>query len=287
MTKAVASPIIQQEMDAWVRLGGQNWGILGAYDGSHPTGFHRAGFEVPPTDYSRRHDPGVPYNLAWASAGDFAHVGKAPLRALHAGILARLMDGDPALSMIVEFIGQPWPDKAIMYWARWDGIKNLRKYTGKGHDNWSHISWQRSRGNERAYLWQKAPAGTAAGTVSAPTGGTNMLVLAKSMAGDGTVYVCDGVTSRPVPEANIADVKWLAGQGAIGPLWHDGEVWQGWTAAAFGQPAAAAAQVTLSDAQIATALQKATAGLAGLSDADVPTLVKAFKQAAREGTGGV
>lgn len=282
--KAMASPIIQQEMDDWVRLGGQNWGILGAYDGSHPTGFHRAGFEVPTTDYSRRHDPGVPYNLAWASAGDFAHMGRKDLRALHAGILARLMAGDSSLSMIVEYIGMPWPDKPVMYWARWDGIKNLRKYTGKGHDTWSHISWQRSRGNERAYLWRKTPAAPAAAPAT-PTGGRNMLVIAKSLAGDGTVYVCDGVTSRPIPEANIADLKWLATQGAVGPLWNNGEVWQGWTAAAFGAPLATT-QVNLSDAQISAALQKALTGhLGGLAEADVPLLVKAFKQAAREGTG--
>jgi hypothetical protein len=274
----MASPIIQQEMDDWVRLGGQNWGILGAYDGSHPTGFHRAGFEVPPTDYSRRHDPGVPYNLAWASAGDFAHMGRANLRALHAGILARLMAGDQTLSMIVEYIGMPWPDKPVMYWARWDGVGNLRRYTGKGHDTWSHISWQRSRGNERAYLWKTTPTAVSGRKTN------NMLVLAKSMAGDGTVYVCDGVTSRPVPEANIPDIKWLASQGAIGPLWHDGEIWQGWTAAAFGQPAGAVVSASLSDAQLQS-LAKTLAGRAGLTDADVPVLVQAFKQAAREGTG--
>jgi hypothetical protein len=280
--KAQASPIIQAEMDDWVKLGGQNWGILGAYDGSHPTGFHRAGFEVPTSDYSRRHDPGRPYNLEWASAGDFAHMGKPVLRALHAGILARLMAGDQSLSMIVEYIGMPWPDKPVMYWARWDGITNLRRYTGKGHDTWSHISWQRSRGNERAYLWRKtgpvtAPTTTAAGGApTSTTGGKNMLVLAKSMTGDGTIYLCDGVTSRPVPAANVADVKWLASQGAIGPLWNGGDIWQGWTAAAFGQPITAPVNIQ-------------PAGSAGMSEAQLaaftPLVVQAVKQAAREGTG--
>lgn len=161
--KAVASPIIKLEMDDWVALGGQNFGILGAYDGSHPTGFHRAGFEVPVTDYSRRHDPGRPYDLTWGCAGDFAHVGNARLRALHAGLLARLMADDPKLRMIVEFIGQPWPDQPVMYWARWSGTEVLKRYTGKGHDRWSHISWQRSTAYQRAYLW--SPTGSPGITV--------------------------------------------------------------------------------------------------------------------------
>lgn len=151
--KAVASPIIEQEMADWKTLGGQNWGIVGAYDGSHPTGFHRAGFEVPTSDYSRRHDPGKPYNMTWSCAGDFAHLGDARLRALHAGLLARLMADDPKLRMIVEFIGQPWAGQPVMYWARWDGVRTLKRYTGKGHDNWSHVSWQRSIAYQRAYLW--------------------------------------------------------------------------------------------------------------------------------------
>lgn len=154
--KAQASPIIKLEMNDWEAAGGRNFGILGAYDGSHPTGFHRAGFEVPTSDYSRRHDPGKPYDLSWGCAGDFAHVGVPRLRALQAGIVARLMADDPSLRMIVEFIGMPWADQPVMYWARWDGVKTLKRYTGKGHDTWSHISWQRSIANQRAYLWSSA-----------------------------------------------------------------------------------------------------------------------------------
>jgi hypothetical protein len=282
--KAIASPIIEAEMRDWTALGGQNWGILGAYDGSHPTGFHRAGFEVPPSDYSRRHDPGKPYAMEWASAGDFAHLGRTNLRAVHAGVLARLMASDPSLSMIVEFIGQPWPDKPVMYWARWDGVNNLRRYTGKGHDQWSHISWQRSRGNERAYLWKPAAGGS---TPTQSAGGTQkMIVIAKQLS-TGKLFVCDGVTSRPIPEGNVGDLKWLAGQGAIGPLWKNGEIYNGWLAEAFGTVVGTSgSDVALSDEQV----QKLAAVLAArpdnpLSDADVPVLVRAFKQAAREGAG--
>lgn len=283
--KATAAPVIQQEMNEWVALGGGNSGIIGAYDGSHPTGFHRAGFEVPTTDYSRRHDPGRPYNMEWCCAGDFAHSRNAGLRARHAAVLARLMANDPALSMIVEFIGMPWPDKPVMYWARWDGVTNLKQYTGKGHDTWSHISWQRSRANERAFLWKTPPAAAAAPVTTPTAGGSKMLVVSRQ-TGSNQLFLCDGITSRPITDSQLADIKWLAGRGAIGPLWNSGEVWGGWSLSFGAIVPDGAGQVQLGDAQV----EKLAAALAArpdnpLSDADVPTLVRAFKQAAREGAG--
>jgi len=143
-------------MSDWVRLGGGNSGCCG--DPAHKYGFHRPGGEVPVTDYSRRHEPGRPYNMNWACAGDFYHGRKPALLAYHARVLARLMANDPALSMICEFIGQPYADRPVYYWARWNGTSTLKRYTGAGHDTWSHISWWRSRANERAYLW--VPAGS-------------------------------------------------------------------------------------------------------------------------------
>lgn len=152
---AIAAPVIEAEMRDWVALGGGNSGIVG--NGLHVYGFHRSAREVPASDYSRRRDPNGsdgPYvNWDYACAGDFHHGGDERLRAMHRTALARLMAGDPALSMICEFIGQPWADRPVMYWARWEGITNLRKYTGSGHDKWSHFSWYRSRANQRPHLW--------------------------------------------------------------------------------------------------------------------------------------
>lgn len=145
----VCSPAIDAEMADWVRLGGGNSGCCG--NQAHTYGFHRAGNEVPASDYSRRHEAAAPYNMNWACAGDFGHSGNATLRAKHAEVLARLMRGE--LPMICEFIGMPWPGKPVYYWARWDGVTTLKRYTGTGHDTWSHISWWRSRANERAYLY--------------------------------------------------------------------------------------------------------------------------------------
>lgn len=143
-------------MKDWVALGGGNSGCCG--NAAHTYGFHRAGNEVPVTDYSRSYEVPKPYNMNWGCAGDFGHSGNARLRAYHATLIARLMANDPALSMICEFIGMPWSGKPVYYWARWDGVATLKKYTGSGHDTWSHVSWWRSRANQRAYLW--TPSGS-------------------------------------------------------------------------------------------------------------------------------
>lgn len=150
------APAIDAEMADWVRIGGGNSGCCG--DVRHTFGFHLPAYAVPTSDYSRRHDPNPPYNSGYACAGDFGHNGNPGLRSRHAQVLARLMRGE--LPMICEFIGQPFAGQSVYYWARWDGVSTLARYTGSGHDTWSHISWWRSRANERAYLYSSAPAPT-------------------------------------------------------------------------------------------------------------------------------
>lgn len=150
---AVAAPVIEAEMEDWVAQGGGNSGIVG--DQNHTYGFHCSANNVPSDDYSRWRDPNGsdgPYvNWNYCCAGDFRHGGNSKLRKMHADVLNGLMDGK--YPMICEFIGQPWADKPVYYWARWNGIDTLQRYTGQGHDLWSHISWYRSRVDERAYLW--------------------------------------------------------------------------------------------------------------------------------------
>lgn len=148
---AVAAPVIVAEMRDWVALGGRNSGIVG--NDAHTSGFHRAASEVPATDYSRRRDPNGPdgpyTSWSYACAGDFWHGDDPRLLAYHRRLLARLEAGE--LPMICEFIGQPDPAGPVIYWSRWGG-RSL--YRGAGHGEWSHISWYRSRANQRAYLWE-------------------------------------------------------------------------------------------------------------------------------------
>lgn len=153
-------------MKEWVALGGGNSGCCG--NSAHTYGFHREASSVPTSDYSRRHDPGKPYNMSWGCAGDFHHGFNAKLMAKHADVLKRLMRGE--LPMIAEMITKPWPNKPVYYWARWNGNGTLQRYTGKGHDSWSHISWWRSKANQRAHLW--TPGGGAASVVTPTAGST-------------------------------------------------------------------------------------------------------------------
>lgn len=149
----VAAPVIEAEMKDWVAKGGGNSGIVG--NAAHDYGFHLAANEIPTSDYSRWRDPNGsdgPYvDWNYCCAGDFDHKNKSDLRKMHADVLSDLMAGK--YPMICEFIGKPWADKPVYYWARWNGIDTLQKYTGTGHDHWSHISWFRSKVNQRAYLW--------------------------------------------------------------------------------------------------------------------------------------
>jgi hypothetical protein len=166
MTCVCASAIVA-EMSDWVKLGGGNSGCCG--NNAHTYGFHRAASEVPTSDYSRRHEPGKPYNMNWACAGDFHHGYKPALMAAHAKLLGELMAGKHP--MICEMITKPWASKPVYYWARWNGNSTLQKYTGSGHDHWSHISWWRSKANQRPYLWTPGgstptPAPVAPGTVA-------------------------------------------------------------------------------------------------------------------------
>lgn len=154
MSGPVAAPVIKEEMADWTAKGGGNSGIV-ADPETHTYGFHRAANTISADDYSRWRDPNGsdgPYvDWDYCCAGDFNHKNDAKLRAMHADVLNDLMDGK--YPMICEFIGKPWPDKPVYYWARWNGVGTLQKYTGAGHDTWSHIAWFRSRVDEPAHLW--------------------------------------------------------------------------------------------------------------------------------------
>src|ERR1051325_9666126 len=105
-----AAPAHVAQMKVWTALGGGNSGIIG--DRRHSRGFHRGASFVPATDYSRRRDPngadGPHTGWGYACAGDYRHNGDKVLRARHAALLTRLLDGDDELDNVCEFIGQPF-----------------------------------------------------------------------------------------------------------------------------------------------------------------------------------
>jgi len=155
MASCVCASAIDAEMSDWIKLGGGNSGCCG--NALHTYGFHCPATAIPATDYSRRHEAAAPYRMDWACAGDFHHGYNPKLMALHATLLARLMRGE--LPMICEMITKPWANKPVYYWARWNGNGTLQRYTGTGHDHWSHISWWRSKANQRPLLWQPSGGG--------------------------------------------------------------------------------------------------------------------------------
>lgn len=163
MVTEIASPFHTRQMKVWTGLGGGNSGIKG--NKAHIRGFHRGASAVPADDYSRRRDPegsDGPYpHWGWCCAGDYWHGGNPLLRARHVVLLTRLLDDDPTLRDVCEFIGQPWADRPVLYWARWDGARKLSRYTGSGHTTWSHVSVYRSRGDSDGQLW--TPSSAAAG----------------------------------------------------------------------------------------------------------------------------
>lgn len=168
----VCATAIDAEMKDWVKLGGGNSGCCG--NNVHTYGFHREAASVPASDYSRRHESAKPFNMSWGCAGDFHHGYNAKLMAMHADVLRRLMRGE--LPMIAEMITKPWANKPVYYWARWNGNGTLQRYTGKGHDHWSHISWWRSKANIKANLW--VPGGS-----PAPTPAVNVATVAPKFPG--------------------------------------------------------------------------------------------------------
>lgn len=171
MVVEIAAPFHTAQMKVWTALGGGNSGIKG--NKLHTYGFHRGAAFVPASDYSRRHDPkgaDGPYaHWGWCCAGDYHHGGKAALRARHVVLLTRLLDGDPDLDDVCEFIGQPWANRPVLYWARWDGVRKLVRYTGKGHTDWSHVAVFRSRGASAGQLWTPATAAAGGPSKTKPT----------------------------------------------------------------------------------------------------------------------
>lgn len=209
MANCVCASAIDAEMSDWIKLGGGNSGCCG--NTLHTYGFHRAASEVPVSDYSRRHEAAAPYRMNWACAGDFHHGYNPKLMALHAKLLTELMQGKHP--MICEMITKPWASKPVYYWARWNGNTTLQRYTGVGHDHWSHISWWRSKANQRANLWIPGTGGSGGGTSYSP--GTSSpkypgYLLRPSSKKDANVRVWQG-------QAKARGAK-LTDDGIFGPI---------------------------------------------------------------------
>lgn len=230
MANCACASAINAEMADWVKLGGGNSGCCG--NSAHTYGFHCSASAVPASDYSRSHEAAKPYRMNWACAGDFHHGYDAKLMARHADVLSRLMKGE--FPMICEMITKPWANKPVYYWARWNGVGTLQRYTGTGHDHWSHISWWRSKANIRAHLWTPAASPVTptplVGTVAPKYPGyllkrndtkvdANVRVFQNQGKARGGKLTPDGIFG-PATEAYVKSLqasKKLAVDGVVGP----------------------------------------------------------------------
>jgi hypothetical protein len=254
----IAAPIIVSEMNDWTALGGGNSGIVG--NPLHTYGFHLAASELLATDYSRAQDPNGPHgpyvDWSYCCAGDFAHSGNPNLRAMHAKVLTRLMNGE--MPMVCEFIGQPYADQPVLYWARWNGIKTLQQYTGEGHDMWSHISWYRSTVDQRANLWTSSTL--------QPTTEDKMITIVPT-ADPNVFWKCDGMFISKMDSEQLSHLRYIAAQGAI-TLWKNpatgSDLWDGGIVPAFGVDIAT---LQGSGGGVATAVKLTTEGVQQVEDA--------------------
>jgi hypothetical protein len=128
------APGILAERSRLEALGAEWLGCCG--DVNHTYGFHLPSCACDPGDYSLRYGRG---HENWACAGDFGMGWPGSRDWL--GRLVNAVRSKPFYEPVVEIIGS-LDGVNVNYWCRWNGWKT-EKYTGSGHDTWSHISYNR------------------------------------------------------------------------------------------------------------------------------------------------
>ncbi len=155
MSSCICAPGIEADIADAKAMG---VGILGCCgDSKHTYGFHREAAALSTSDYSIRRSTGIK-NKNWGCAGDFATVLPWSRDWLQ-WTVGEAQAG--RLGPIVEIIGS-LDGKTASYWAKWNGWKRQR-YTGSGHVDWAHFSWDRALADQKAGLFAKYSKGTAGG----------------------------------------------------------------------------------------------------------------------------
>lgn len=165
---------VQVERDRLAELGATFLGSCG--NELHTYGFHLPPCRLPADDYSLRYGRG-PENQS--AAGDFGMDWEGS-RTWLALFITELRAG--AHPGVVEVIGS-LDGKTVNYWCRWQGWKTTR-YTGQGHDTWTHIGFDRTRTQRDQLIFEggsvplsqsdidKVSTAAAAKVMSSPVRGT-------------------------------------------------------------------------------------------------------------------
>lgn len=127
------------------KLGGKWLGCCG--DPNHTYGFHLPSCACAPDDYSLRYGVGNPN---WACAIDVG-MGWEGSREWLAKLINKVRtEQDPDYRPLVEIIGS-LDGINVIYLARWNGWK-IEKYTGQGHDTWTHLGYDRTLAEKDLHL---------------------------------------------------------------------------------------------------------------------------------------
>lgn len=126
------------------KLGGIWLGCCG--DANHTYGFHLPGCACAPDDYSLRYGIGNPN---WACAIDVG-MGWFGSRDWLGRLINAVRSGDARYRPLVEIIGS-LDGVNVIYLARWNNWK-IEKYTGSGHDTWTHLAYDRTLADKDLHL---------------------------------------------------------------------------------------------------------------------------------------
>ena len=127
------------------KLGGTWLGCCG--NAAHTYGFHLPSCACEPDDYSLRYGPGNPN---WACAIDCG-MGWEGSREWLGRLISAVRAGTARYRPLVEIIGS-LDGVNVIYLCRWNSWR-IEKYTGQGHDTWTHLGYDRSLASEDLHLF--------------------------------------------------------------------------------------------------------------------------------------
>lgn len=182
------------------------------------------------TDYTVRESPrdrasltndAAAVDIGWFEA-TLPNGTRVDLRHFSVWCVGQCQAGAPDTADIREIIYSP--DGRTV--RRWDRL-GKRSTGDSSHLSHTHFTEFRDAGKAGRRLllalFQRYVA-TFSGALAAK-GPSKMLVIGKDATGQ--LWLCSGVLRTRLDPARVPDVKWLAKNGAIDPLWRDGEVWNG------------------------------------------------------------
>lgn len=199
-------------------------------DRYHLNGSHRSQMWIVTSRYCTNRTYTVVRWLSPVNADDISgfDVSLPPAKMLEISRNADRATRSGQLEELVEWYGNIDGDQVV------DGWNNIENRIARSDS--SHL-WHLHGGIDRRYtrdmaVMRKIFTALTTGKVSTP-GGSDMEVITIARAGDGQLYACNGMRSRPITAASIPHLRQLAKEGRLG-LAGNGEVREGWSEEIYG-----------------------------------------------------